>query len=70
MTQRTLIIGGATGIGFALAQLLAARGESLILAGRQSEKLKDACQQLQHISGHKADSIVLDIADEGQLEHL
>jgi len=70
MTQRTLIIGGATGIGFALAQMLAARGDKLILAGRQAEKLKDACLRLHHQSGHQVDSILLDIADEGQIEAL
>lgn len=37
MTQRTLIIGGATGIGFAVAQLLAKRGDHIIVtAGSQA----------------------------------
>ncbi|MGC6096709.1 SDR family NAD(P)-dependent oxidoreductase [Citrobacter portucalensis] len=69
MTQRTLIIGGATGIGFAVAQLLAMRGDHIILAGRHQDKLQHACQQLQ-TTGAKAESVVLDIADETQSEHL
>ena len=69
MTQSTLIIGGATGIGFAVAQLLATRGEHIILAGRHHDKLQHACQQLQ-TTGASAESLVLDIADEAQLERL
>jgi NAD(P)-dependent dehydrogenase (short-subunit alcohol dehydrogenase family) len=34
MTRKTLIIGGASGIGFAVGSLLAGRGEEIILAGR------------------------------------
>ncbi|MDG5475438.1 SDR family oxidoreductase [Citrobacter freundii] len=69
MTQRTLIIGGATGIGFAVAQLLAKRGDHIILAGRHQDKLQYACQQLQ-AAGAKAENVVLDIADETQSEYL
>lgn len=69
MAQRTLIIGGATGIGFAVAQLLAMRGEHIILAGRHHDKLQHACQQLQ-ATGAAAESVVLDIADEKQLAFL
>ena len=69
MTQRTLIIGGATGIGFSVAQLLATRGGPIILAGRHYDKLQYACQQLQ-TTGSTAESVVLDIADEAQLARL
>ncbi len=66
MTQRTLIIGGATGIGFAVAQLLAGRGGHVILAGRDDNKLSDACQRLQ-VTGASAETVVLNIADEKQV---
>lgn len=69
MTQRTLVIGGATGIGFAVAQLLAARGEHIILAGRDQAKLSNACERLQAVKA-RAETVVLDIADEAQLERL
>ena len=66
MTQRTLIVGGATGIGFAVAQLMATRGDHIILAGRHHDKLQHACRQLQ-ATGAAAESVVADIADETQL---
>ncbi|MCW8354213.1 SDR family oxidoreductase [Citrobacter portucalensis] len=69
MTQRTLIIGGATGIGFAVAELLAKRGDHIILAGRHHDKLQNACLQLQATSA-KVESVVLDITDETQSERL
>lgn len=69
MTQRTVIIGGATGIGFAVAQLLATRGDHIILAGRHPDKLQHACRQFQG-TGATAESVVLDIADEAQLARL
>ena len=69
MMQRTLIIGGATGIGFAVAQLMATRGDHIILAGRHHDKLQHACQQLQSTRATAA-IVVLDIADEAQLARL
>ncbi|NBJ29671.1 SDR family oxidoreductase [Citrobacter sp. DNRA3] len=69
MTQRTLIVGGATGIGFAVAQLMATRGDHIILAGRHHDKLQHACRQLQ-ATGAAAESVVADIADETQLARL
>lgn len=63
MMQRPLITGGATGIGFAVEQLLAKRGDHIILAGRHHNKLQYACQRLQ-TTGAIAESLMLDIADE------
>ncbi|MGA7585784.1 MAG: SDR family oxidoreductase [Rouxiella badensis] len=67
--QRTLIIGGASGIGFAVAQQLAARGDSLILAGRNGEKLQRAAETLR-TSDAQIETIALDIANEGALREL
>lgn len=69
MMQRTLIIGGATGIGFAVAQLMATRGGHIILAGRHHDKLQHASQQLQS-TGATVESVVLEMADEAQLARL
>lgn len=69
MTQRTLIIGGATGIGFAVAQLLAERGEHVILAGRHADKLSDARCRLA-ATGASVEIMVLDMADEAQMAQL
>lgn len=69
MTQRALIIGGSTGIGFAVAQLMATRGDHIILAGRDNNKLSDACQRLQS-TGTTVESVMLNIADEKQVARL
>lgn len=41
-----VVTGGATGIGFAIAEQLAARGMHLVLAGRRIEKLEEAADKL------------------------
>ncbi len=66
MTRKTLIIGGASGIGFAVGSLLAGRGEEIILAGRDGAKLNAARQRL---STHAASvhTLVLDISREAEL---
>ena len=66
MTRKTLIIGGASGIGFAVGTLLAGRGEEIMLAGRDSAKLDAARQRL---SAHAASvsTLVLDISREAEL---
>ncbi|WP_231106826.1 SDR family NAD(P)-dependent oxidoreductase [Enterobacter asburiae] len=66
MTRKTLIIGGASGIGFAVGSLLAGRGEEIILAGRDGAKLDAARQRL---SAHAASvhTFVLDISREAEI---
>ena len=45
--QRTLIVGGGTGIGFGCAKALAKRpGMGIFLTGRRDEPLRTACSQL------------------------
>lgn len=66
MPQRSLIIGGASGIGFAVARQLAIRGDTVILAGRNEEKLKAAQKRLQS-EGVRAVTTQLDISDENEL---
>lgn len=62
---KTVIIGGATGIGFAAAQALSRREGSLVLAGRNEEKLAAAKAQLQGAA--LVQTLKLDIADEAQV---
>lgn len=44
--MRTLIFGGGSGIGLALARRLAMQGRSLTLLGRDAEKLQSAADEL------------------------
>jgi NAD(P)-dependent dehydrogenase (short-subunit alcohol dehydrogenase family) len=44
--MRTLIFGGSSGIGLALARKLAAQGRALTLLGRDSERLASAADEL------------------------
>ncbi|VFS92808.1 Uncharacterized oxidoreductase SAV2478 [Raoultella planticola] len=69
MVKKTLIIGGTSGIGFAVASALAEQGESLILAGRDSEKLARARQLLSQKSA-SVDTVVLDISKEEEVIQL
>ncbi|WP_369790434.1 SDR family oxidoreductase [Rouxiella sp. WC2420] len=66
--QRTLIIGGASGIGYSVAQLLTSRGDAIVLAGRNTQKLQQAAKQLSEKSS--IDTLTLDIANEQELRDL
>lgn len=57
--RTALVTGGGTGIGFAVAQCLAACGASVILAGRREAELAKAAAQI----GAAASCQVLDVAD-------
>lgn len=54
-----LITGGGSGIGFAVASVLAADGFFVILAGRRIETLQDAARQI----GDQAYPLVMDVSD-------
>lgn len=64
--RRTLITGGASGIGKAAASLLLADGGSVILLGRQRSKLETARVALGHPD--RTDIEVLDITDRAALQ--
>lgn len=65
----TMIIGGASGIGLASAELLAAQGRNLCLVGRDAEKLAKAQN---HLSRHDTtvDTIAADLRDTAALTDL
>ena len=54
-----LITGGASGLGFAMAECMAASGAKVIIASRRLQLCEEAAQQL----GHGADARQLDIND-------
>jgi gluconate 5-dehydrogenase len=60
--RNALITGGGSGLGFAIAKALAAAGASVILVGRNSNKLSNACAELGAL-GANATSTVCDLLD-------
>lgn len=48
MTKKALIIGGTSGIGKAIAELLLTDGMTVYLVGRQPEKIADASNLIKH----------------------
>jgi len=59
--RHAVITGGATGLGYAIAQRMLASGASVTLWDRDSAALAKACAAL----GAKATSVVVDVADIG-----
>src|SRR5665647_930242 len=52
LSQKTAIItGGATGLGFAIAQKFVEHNLRIIIIGRNETKLKEACQSLGPLAG-------------------
>jgi uncharacterized oxidoreductase len=60
-----LITGGGSGIGFETAKLLSQNDNTVIITGRNEEKLKAATQQLTH-----AHYIVADVTKEDEIDAL
>jgi len=60
-----LITGGGSGIGFETAKLLSQKGNTVIITGRNEEKLKAAAQQLNHVH-----YIVADVTKENDVDAL
>jgi len=54
-SQTVLITGGASGIGWALAQRFVAAGSDVILCGRRAEKLAEAARQNRRIQTRVCD---------------
>lgn len=64
--SKTLIIGGASGIGFAVASALAEHENELILAGRNNEKL-EAARQLLNLRPADVRTLKLDVSNESEV---
>lgn len=61
--RRAIITGGTTGIGRAIAVLLASEGANVFVCGRTPEHLDDALSRIREVG--KGDGIAIDLADEG-----
>ena len=60
--QVALITGGATGIGFGIAELLSSLGAHVVIASRKQEHLDRAAESLS-ASGGKASVVTVDVRD-------
>lgn len=58
-----LVTGGSSGIGFAFAQQLAARGDDLILVARDQDRLESAANSLRNRYRVQVDTVSADLAD-------
>lgn len=67
--QVGVITGGGSGIGFGIAQQLAALGAHLVLAGRHAEKLEQAAEQLRGLGGEVV-TVPTDVRQPQEVEHL
>lgn len=63
-----LITGGSSGLGLALAQLLAQEGGSVWLIARHAERLEAACRSLSTGGGQKHGLFAADVTDAWQVE--
>ena len=64
-----VITGGASGIGFATAKALAARGAKLVVADIEASALNKALAELSS-SGAKAEGVLCDVADLASVQNL
>jgi NAD(P)-dependent dehydrogenase (short-subunit alcohol dehydrogenase family) len=70
MPERAAIVTGASsGIGLAIAQVLAEEGHALTLNGRRAEKLESAVQALGR-DGHEVQGVAGNMADEADVQAL
>jgi NAD(P)-dependent dehydrogenase (short-subunit alcohol dehydrogenase family) len=65
-TSHTLIAGGSSGMGLALAELLVAQGADVTIAGRSERRLDTAAQRL----GGRVKTFAADIADEDSVRRM
>lgn len=70
MAEHTLIIGGASGIGFAAARRLVAIGHRVTLAGRNQQSLAKAQDNLAAKTDGAVNTCPVDVADERSIEDL
>jgi short-subunit dehydrogenase len=63
--RTALITGASSGIGYAIANELAARGYNLILASNEETKLNEVCEEFTTKHGINAWAVFMDLAEPG-----
>src|SRR6266481_4193822 len=58
--KRVVVLGGSSGIGFAVAELAASFGADVVIASRSAERVQTAIKSI----GGKSDGRTLDVSDE------
>lgn len=66
--KTALITGGSSGIGLALAQLLAREGASVWILARHKDGLQSAIQSLASVNGNKPGMLAADVSDWSQVQ--
>src|SRR5579863_2989827 len=65
-----IVTGGATGIGYATARQLAARGADVVIASRTVEELAQAAKQITEETGRRCLAMPTDVKEEEQVIRL
>jgi NAD(P)-dependent dehydrogenase (short-subunit alcohol dehydrogenase family) len=73
--KRVLVIGGSSGIGFAVAEAAIAQGARVTIASSRAEKLHGALERLPHSEGHPFDvtdeaAVRSFFAERGTFDHI
>jgi NAD(P)-dependent dehydrogenase (short-subunit alcohol dehydrogenase family) len=66
----SIVTGGGSGIGFAIARELATLGSRVLIAGRKADKLAHAAEQIRTQTGAEVHDVVCNIRDEEQVKAL
>jgi NAD(P)-dependent dehydrogenase (short-subunit alcohol dehydrogenase family) len=61
--KRALVTGGSSGIGFAIAEAMLAKGAKVAITGRRPDLLTEAAKQLRQ-GGRSVESIAADVSTE------
>ena len=65
-----IVTGGGTGIGAAIALLLARHGADLVIAGRRIDKLEAAAAEVREATARRCTPIATDVRDPEQVKRL